>query len=244
MSEAFEAASKSFTTPASLTWCARSSPDELLQRQNLVSVTRFACGRPHLLGREPDETSHSMPSPLAPAGFDSGPPEARRQHMRQTASPPSQLHGAVRHWLGLTHGEILAAIEQHFAEHHRLYTSGSGDGNFHLVQAAVRRAWEAKHPPRPRADDEPERPRRRAGGVRKVYTAAGVADAIVEGRASRLLRDPVSNIERPSGLVGYEQTGEPIGEDEEGGMMRVRKGTQRTSRSYGLLARHSVMSCS
>jgi hypothetical protein len=25
------------------TWCAKSSPDELLQRQNLVSVTWLAC---------------------------------------------------------------------------------------------------------------------------------------------------------------------------------------------------------
>ncbi len=38
---------------------------------------------------------------------------------------------------------------------------------------------------------------------------------IVEGRAARLLRDPVSNAERTPGLVGYEDLGEPIGEDEE-----------------------------
>jgi hypothetical protein len=35
----------------------------------------------------------------------------------------------------------------------------------------------------------------------------------VEGRAARLLRDPVSNVERPSGLVGYEKAGDPIGDD-------------------------------
>jgi len=38
---------------------------------------------------------------------------------------------------------------------------------------------------------------------------------IVEGRAARLRRDQASNIERPSGLVGYEKTGVPIGEDDE-----------------------------
>jgi hypothetical protein len=87
--------SKRFKTPASLTWCARSSPDELLQRQNLVSVTRFACGRPHLLGREADETSHSMPPPLAPAGFDSGRPVARRQHLLRPR-PPIEDEGRDR----------------------------------------------------------------------------------------------------------------------------------------------------
>jgi hypothetical protein len=49
--------SKRFKTPASLTWCAKSSPDELLQRQNLVSVTRFACVQLRLLGREANESS-------------------------------------------------------------------------------------------------------------------------------------------------------------------------------------------
>ncbi len=85
---------------------------------------------------------------------------------------------------------------------------------FHLRDAAWRR-----HPSRDRADDEPERPRRRrAGGIRKVDTAAGgPPDVIVDApRAARLLRDPVSNITPPSGLVGYESAGEPIGiEDDE-----------------------------
>ena len=47
----------SLTRLASLKRRRRSSPDELLQRQNLVSVIRFACGQPHWLGREADETS-------------------------------------------------------------------------------------------------------------------------------------------------------------------------------------------
>jgi hypothetical protein len=40
-------------TPVSLKWRARSSPDELLQRQDLVSVIRFACWKP----RSAKETS-------------------------------------------------------------------------------------------------------------------------------------------------------------------------------------------
>jgi len=51
-----------------------------------------------------------------------------------------------------------------------------------------------------------------------VDTAAGgPPDVIVDApRAARLLRDPVSNITPPSGLVGYESAGEPIGiEDDE-----------------------------
>jgi len=46
--------SKSFKTPASLRWCAKPSLYELLQRQDLVSVTRFACGQP----RSVDQTKH------------------------------------------------------------------------------------------------------------------------------------------------------------------------------------------
>src|SRR5262245_29579683 len=64
-------------------------------------------------------------------------------YVRRGLSPPSQLHGAVRHWLGLTNGEILGATEAHFSEHRRLYTSG--DGLFWMVEAAVRKAWQAKH---------------------------------------------------------------------------------------------------
>jgi hypothetical protein len=50
MSEAYEATSKIFMTPASLNWCSKSSPNELLQRQNVVSVILFVCGRPRSSG--------------------------------------------------------------------------------------------------------------------------------------------------------------------------------------------------
>jgi hypothetical protein len=57
--------------------------------------------------------------------------------------------------------------------------------------------------------------RHRAGGVRKIHTAAGGGpDAYVEGRAARLVRRrSESNVERPPGLQGYEGTGVPIGKD-------------------------------
>jgi hypothetical protein len=126
-------------------------------------------------------------------------------YVRQGLSPPTQLHGAVRHCLGLSHGEILAAIESHFAEHRRLYTSGSGDRLFYLVEAALRRALEANYP-RAYTDEELDRPRRRrAGGVRPVHNAAGARpDVFVEGDAARVLRR-------------NEGAGEPIGlEDDHG----------------------------
>src|SRR5258708_3560514 len=40
-------------------------------------------------------------------------------------------------------------------------------------------------------------------------------DVIVEGRAARLVREQEGNVVRPSGLLGYEHAGEPIGEDDE-----------------------------
>jgi len=52
MSEAFEAGCKCFTTPTSLRSCAKFSPDELLQRQDLVNVTWFVCEQPRLPGLE------------------------------------------------------------------------------------------------------------------------------------------------------------------------------------------------
>jgi hypothetical protein len=144
-------------------------------------------------------------------------------YVRRGLSPPSQLRDAVKHWLGLSHGEILAAIEQHFAEHRHEYRSGSGDGLFWMVEAAVRRAWQEKHPPR--ADEELERPRRkRPGRLRPIHHAGGFdvyddrdhADAGQED-------DRVSDVERSSGLPGYERTGVPIGEDEDVRLTRYAK---------------------
>jgi hypothetical protein len=47
---------------------------------------------------------------------------------------------------------------------------------FSLVEAAIRKAWEAKHPPGDQAD-VPVPPRRKRG-VRYVHNASGVADVI------------------------------------------------------------------
>jgi hypothetical protein len=109
---------------------------------------------------------------------------------------------AVRHWGGLSHDEIMAVIEQHFDACRRLYTTGSGDRHFHLVEAAIHKAIEAKHSPRDDAGEEPDRPRppRRSSSVRQVHNASGFPDVYVEGRAARLLRRTGS--ERPS-LAGY-----------------------------------------
>jgi hypothetical protein len=100
-------------------------------------------------------------------------------YVRRGLSPPFNLHKAVRHWLGLTQDEIIEVLERHFAEHRRRYTCGSGDGLFYLVEAAIRAAWQAKHPPRDHADDAPVSPPRKRG-VRKVYTIGGFADAFVD----------------------------------------------------------------
>jgi hypothetical protein len=137
-------------------------------------------------------------------------------YVKRGLSPPFHLRDAARRWMGLSQDEIIEVLERHFAEHRRRYTCGSGDGLFYLVEAAIRAAWQAKHPPIAHADDEPGRPRRKRSGLRKVHNASGIPDVFVDGgRAARLLRDRESNVERPSGLVGYEDAGDPIGEDEE-----------------------------
>jgi hypothetical protein len=99
--------------------------------------------------------------------------------VRRGLSPPSQLRDAARRSLGLDVREILAAIEAHFDQHRRLYLSRSGDGFFYMVEASIRRAWEAKHPSRERADDEPTRPRPKGAGLRKVHNASDFPDVIV-----------------------------------------------------------------
>ncbi len=137
-------------------------------------------------------------------------------YTRKGLSPPFHLRDAARHWLGIPPDEIIDIIEDHFRQHRRLYVSGSGCGYFYMVESAVRAAWQAKHPPRDHADDEPERPRRKRSGLRKVHNASGFPDVIVDGGpAARLLRDSESNVERPTGLGGYDGAGDPLGEDDE-----------------------------
>ena len=99
-------------------------------------------------------------------------------YVKQGLSPPFRLRDAARHWLGISQDEIVAVIEKHFADYRRFYVSGSGDQLFSIVEAAIRKAWEAEHPPRDRADDEPVRPRPKRAGPRKVYTAGGYTDVI------------------------------------------------------------------
>jgi hypothetical protein len=64
------------------------------------------------------------------------------------------------------------------ADYRRFYTAGAGEQHFGLVQQAIRKALETKHPPRDHVDDEPARPPRKPAGPRKIYTIGGFADAI------------------------------------------------------------------
>src|SRR5258708_31443210 len=90
-------------------------------------------------------------------------------YVRQGLSPPFHLRDAAKHWLGLDVSEIVDVIDAHFRQHRRLYVSGSGDGYFHMVEAAVRQRWEAQHPVRSRVEpDEPRPVRKRMGPVRPV----------------------------------------------------------------------------
>jgi len=72
MSEAFEAACKDLQDTASLKWCWKSSPSELLQRQELASVTRLACGQPRLLGCQAKKTAYKSPAVVAQCAADAG----------------------------------------------------------------------------------------------------------------------------------------------------------------------------
>src|SRR5260370_41898970 len=94
-------------------------------------------------------------------------------YMRKNLSPPFNLYSAVRHWSGLSQDEIVEVVEKHFAEHRRRYTCGSGDGHFWMVEAAIRKAIETKHPSRdpPGEGPDPPRPPRRPSCVPRGHNA-------------------------------------------------------------------------
>ena len=82
-------------------------------------------------------------------------------YTRKGLSPPFHLREAARRWLGLDVSEIVSVVTDHLREHRRLYTCGSGDGHFWMVEAAVAAAWKAKHPVRSHVEsDEPRLPRK------------------------------------------------------------------------------------
>jgi hypothetical protein len=58
-----------------------------------------------------------------------------------------------------------------------LFASGAGEQHFNMVQSAIGKALEAKHPRRDHTDDEPVRPRPKRG-VTTVYAAGGYTEAI------------------------------------------------------------------
>jgi hypothetical protein len=134
-------------------------------------------------------------------------------YTRFRLSPPMALRAAAQHWVGLSSDEVARVVEDHLREHRRLYIAGAGDRFFYMVEAAIRKAIEAKHPSR---DDELERPRRRSSNrVQQVHNASGFPDAFVEGRAARQVRRTES--ERPSlaGYTGDDRVGVPSLEDDE-----------------------------
>jgi hypothetical protein len=135
-------------------------------------------------------------------------------------SPPTQLRVACRHWLGLTPDEIVGVVLEHLDRGG--YHTGSGDQLFHVLQADLRRAWQAKHPPR---DDAPEMLRRkRRGRLRPVPPSGrfagypGAVDAFDDRADSDISHedDRAAPVERPSGLPGYDTAGVSISpEDDE-----------------------------
>jgi hypothetical protein len=100
-------------------------------------------------------------------------------YTKKGLSPPFALGDVAKYWSGLTQDEIVTVVQKHFAED-GVHYGGSGDEYFGMVQSAIRKALETKHPPRDHADDEPLRPRRRSGGVHKVHNASGFPDVIVD----------------------------------------------------------------
>jgi hypothetical protein len=126
-------------------------------------------------------------------------------YSRYKLSPPSQLHSAAKYWGGLSQDEIVEVLERHFDEQRRSYVCGSGDGLFWMVESAMRKALEAKHP-RPRGDVDPERPQR-SPRVFKIHNASGFPDVLVDDPTARI--PPVQ-----ASLPGYEESGEDdAGED-------------------------------
>jgi len=70
----------------------------------------------------------------------------------------------------------MAVIELHFDACRRFYTTGSGDRLFYMVEAAIGKAIEAKHPNPSHADGELDRPLRRGRGRLQPVAHAGGID--------------------------------------------------------------------
>jgi hypothetical protein len=135
-------------------------------------------------------------------------------YTRFNLSPPTALRDAAKGWAGLSQVEMARVVEEHLREHRRLYLNGSGDRCFYMVESAIRKAWQAKRLLRDHLDGEPVRPRRRSSSrVQKIHNASGFPDVIMQGRAARLVRNQVSNVQRLVWL-SMNGTGVPIGEDD------------------------------
>jgi hypothetical protein len=134
-------------------------------------------------------------------------------YTRFNLSPPMALRDVAVHWIGLGPGEIADILRSHLQDHRRLYVSGSGDAQFHMVRSAIAKALEVRYPPIERAEKEPVRPRRPGRQVMEIRSAAGLApDLLVDDPGDRMFRDhdQAGPVEIRSNLGGYEDVGIPI----------------------------------
>src|SRR5258706_10070819 len=89
---------KSFTKSASFKWCAKSLPNELLQRHAGVSVTRFACGQP----RSANQTRGSFitsPNPSRKIPECNRPQAHISRHSRAEVAPLRRANASAFHRL-------------------------------------------------------------------------------------------------------------------------------------------------
>jgi hypothetical protein len=131
-------------------------------------------------------------------------------------SPPAGLAASVRHWRGLTVGEVVTLVEKFLDENRDRFPGGSGERMLAPLEAALREALAKKRgpaPPRKPARAEPPPPRRR---VVEVHTASGMPDLIIDDPAAPVPRSgPMpAPAGRPGALAGYEEGGTAIGGDD------------------------------
>jgi hypothetical protein len=100
-------------------------------------------------------------------------------YTRHGLSPPIRLREAAKHWRGLVFDEIIDTIEVHIDQHRRLYTSGSGDRIFPMVEAAIKKLYRDKH----EADDASVKPEPQARrGIRHLHHGAGGLPDVIDDR--------------------------------------------------------------
>jgi hypothetical protein len=136
---------------------------------------------------------------------------------RWKLSPPFNLKTAAEGYLrqGLTPDEIVRILDEHMDRCRADYRGGAGESLFRVFQADVGRAIAQK---RPVADRPPAR--RQAPPRRSVVSIANPGgappDVLVVGEGAPVPQAQAGPVVRPSGLAGYESSGEPIGIEDDG----------------------------